>query len=94
MPLPPVDREHNRELIAGRLRWPDGTLDACRQLEAGHPGWYAWWSRNPWRRDGQVPPGPAYGAASADAHCGEPSLYAATPGALAPLIAEAARRDW
>lgn len=91
MPLPPAVQERNRKLIAARLGWPDGALDACRQLEAARPGWYAWWSRNPWRRDGKVPPGPAFGAARVDAHGGEPSLYAATPDALAVLVTAGSR---
>ena len=86
-PLPPVDPERNRELLAERLGWPDGAVDACRQVEAGHPGWHVWWSQNPWRRDGGVPAGPAYGATHADWHRGEPSLYATAPDGLASLIA-------
>jgi len=90
-PLPPVDPERNRELLAGRLGWPDGALDACRHVETGHPGWHVWWSRNPWRRDGQAPPGPAYCAARKDARWNDRSLYAPTPEDLALLIAAEGR---
>lgn len=37
-------RERNRELLAQRLNWPPGALDACRAIEREFPGWYAWWS--------------------------------------------------
>ena len=94
LPLPPVDLERNRELLAARLGWPDGALGACRQVEAQHPGWHVWWTRHPWRRDGHAPSLPAYGAARVEPHCGDQNVYAVTPDALAPLIAEAARQDY
>lgn len=43
--LPPVDPERNRRLIAERLGWPDGALEAVVQLEQAHPEWNIWWTR-------------------------------------------------
>jgi hypothetical protein len=85
--LPPEVQERNRELVAERLGWPDGAIEACRKVEAAHPGWYSWWSPNPW------PPrdGPAYGAARINARWNDPTLYADTPEELAELI-EAAQK--
>lgn len=42
-PLPPVDRARNRQLIAERLDWPDGALDACIAIENDHPQWAVYW---------------------------------------------------
>lgn len=33
----------NQPLLAERLRWPDGALEACTRLMNGHPGWYVVW---------------------------------------------------
>ena len=86
--LPPEVQERNRELVAERLGWPDGALEACRKVEAVHSGWYCWWSPTPW------PPRdrPAYGAARVNAHWNVPPLYAETPDDLAMLI-DAADKD-
>jgi hypothetical protein len=35
--------ERNRRLIAQRLNWPPGALDAVRAIEAACPGWAASW---------------------------------------------------
>ncbi|MFB4314362.1 hypothetical protein [Actinomadura sp. 21ATH] len=43
MSLPPVAPERNREILAERLGWPDGALEACRELEQRHPGWSLWY---------------------------------------------------
>lgn len=82
MDLP--DPERNREILAERGSWPPGALDACRDLERRHPGWHAWWTDHPWRRDRDVPDGPAYGAAHVTGMAD--SLYAVTPEELSRLI--------
>jgi hypothetical protein len=33
----------NRAILAERLRWPDGALQACADLEDAHPGWHVSW---------------------------------------------------
>lgn len=81
---PRIDPEHNREILAERSCWPPGALDNCRDLERRHPGWHAWWTDHPWRRDGNVPDRPAYGAAHVAGVAD--SLYAASPDELAGLI--------
>lgn len=56
--LPPVDPARNVELIAQRLGWPDGAVQACAALEAEFPRWMVFWSK------GGLPvsPEPAYRA--------------------------------
>lgn len=44
-PLPPGDRRRNEELVAERLHWPDGALEACRAIERDYPEWLAYWTR-------------------------------------------------
>lgn len=44
MSLPPVDPELNRQLIAERLGWPTGALEACLALEAAYPRWIVHWT--------------------------------------------------
>jgi len=58
MSLPPVDPEKNRALIAERLGWPDGALEACRKLEAEFPAWMVFWTKGGLPRD----PNPGYRA--------------------------------
>lgn len=45
--LSPETIRQNRRLIAERLHWPDGALEACEQLESEHPGFeVAWFGEN------------------------------------------------
>jgi hypothetical protein len=44
-PIQPEVIERNRELIAERLGWPAGALEAVRQLEAQHPGYSVFWGK-------------------------------------------------
>ncbi len=41
-PPGPELAERNRELIAERLKWPEGALEACRDLEDRSPPWHCW----------------------------------------------------
>jgi hypothetical protein len=36
-------QRHNRRVLAERLRWPDGTLETCEELEQEHPAWHVFW---------------------------------------------------
>jgi hypothetical protein len=48
----------NRQLIAERLGWPDGALDACTALEADYPDWAVFWTdRRPADEPGYREPG-------------------------------------
>lgn len=38
-------RHHNRRVLAERLHWPDGVLEACARVEVEHPGWVVFWMR-------------------------------------------------
>ena len=90
-PVPPsgAASERNREIVAERLGWPGGALEACRKIEAGAPGWYCWWTSTPYPDPGFQP---AYGAALIrHSPLGNPPIYARTPAELAELIGPAAR---
>lgn len=88
------DEEQAREIVAERLGWPPGAVEACRAVEEKHPTWYCWWTPGPWPRRG----GPAYGAARIHRRVGDANLYADTPSELSELIAktteEEARNSW
>ncbi|GGL21584.1 hypothetical protein [Mangrovihabitans endophyticus] len=46
-PLPAPGPElgrRNRRLIAERLHWPDGALEACERIDRCHPGWMSTWA--------------------------------------------------
>jgi len=43
-PLPPVDPERNRELMAERMGWPTEALEVCRRLEKAFPRWMVFWA--------------------------------------------------
>jgi hypothetical protein len=38
-------RRSNQRILAERLAWPDGAVQACQELEDRHPGWYVTWLR-------------------------------------------------
>ena len=88
---PPGMAEHNRDIVAERLGWPDEAVEACRETEAGAPGWHCWWTPSPWPDPGFAP---AYGAAQIERRpLTAPNLHARSPDELAELIkAEDARR--
>lgn len=43
-PLPPVDPELNREVMAERMGWPAEALEVCRRLENDFPRWMVFWA--------------------------------------------------
>lgn len=36
---------NNRQILADRLHWPDGALQACERIERDHPDWSISWLR-------------------------------------------------
>jgi hypothetical protein len=86
MPTPPaprwpsdhVLRAQNKVLLADRLRWPEGALQACQELERRHPGWHVSWLGE--RIDGRRPAG--FHASLEGWH--KVHLYAATVDRLEP----------
>jgi len=36
-------KRNNQRIIAEALRWPEGALQACADLEDRHPGWHVSW---------------------------------------------------
>lgn len=43
MPIGPELRQHNLLLLAERLKWPDGAVEVCQEIEAEFPGWLTHW---------------------------------------------------
>lgn len=71
----------NRRLIAERLGWPTGAVEACEWIEAAAPGWHAAWSHG----DGQEWDRPGYYAERRDWHRLDPGprwVYGETPDEL------------
>jgi hypothetical protein len=73
-------REKNLPLLAERLNWPAGALEAVQAVEAEFPRYLAWWSPGGWCGD----PG-FYAIRPGDR---ARTLYAANPGKLTVLIAD------
>jgi hypothetical protein len=87
-PLPPIDVERNRELIAERLGWPEGAVEVCREVEARWPDWRVHYD------NGRVPggPGPGYVASLEQSQVWRgyrPKVSAAHPEELETLIRDA-----
>jgi hypothetical protein len=87
-PIEPEVKERNRELIAERLGWPEGALEAVRQLEGQHPGYSVFWGEG---RVSDPRPG-FYAMRDGDSHW-RPTFYGATAVDLSiALAADAAQR--
>ncbi len=74
--------ERNREIIAERLGYPEGTVEAERLVEAECPEYFCWYSKG--GMAGQ--PGPHYGARLRHARYCDPDYYADSPEALIAKI--------
>lgn len=79
----------NRRVMAARLDWPDGAVEACEQIDADHPGWSA-----DYRHAYREWPAGFYAAHDNHSHL-EPNLYGATPDELrAAIRAHRCRANW
>jgi hypothetical protein len=87
-----VDPELNLRLIAERLGWPDGALEACTAIAAAHPAWTSvYWGVGPVGR----PPQPGYRATLRmhdERGHREVELYAQDPAELAERMADVDRQ--
>lgn len=36
--------QRNRRILAERLGWPDGAVEACESVDDEHPGWHTTWA--------------------------------------------------
>jgi len=70
-PLDKATQEANRELIALRLKWPEGALDAVRELEARFPGYNVFWGTGR-----PADPKPGFYAIRIDDYGRGPTLFA------------------
>jgi hypothetical protein len=79
--------ERNREIIAERLGWPEGALEAVRKLETDHEGYVAYWST--WGSEGEG----FYGLRQSDRLIPRPIVhYGKTPDDLSSVLAKDAGR--
>jgi len=78
-------RHHNNRIMAERLNWPDGVLDACHNLEDRHPGWSVGWLGENTIKGFERPAG--YIATRAGLHPAE--VFAATEAGVEELIKDA-----
>lgn len=90
-PQPSAMAERNREVLAERLGWPDGAVEATRQIERDFPGWVAWWSGRENKAKGFESP-VGYSATyehRAGGLVNRTTVYGVTPEELAARIREA-----
>jgi hypothetical protein len=81
----------NRAILAERLRWPDGALQACADLEDAHPGWHVSWLAENITPGFERPAG-FHASYSHERHRGE--AFAATAGELESLLIEVPEHDY
>jgi hypothetical protein len=82
-PGPELARK-NRRLIASRLGWPDGAVEACEAIDADNPRWHTSYRHADERR--KQPAG--FYALHGDSTAYEPVPYGATPDELRKAIAD------
>jgi len=73
-------RAKNLPILAERLNWPPGALEAVQAIEGEFPKYLAWWSSGGWCGD------PGFYAIRSGSR--SRALYAADPEKLAVLIAD------
>ena len=44
-PIGPELAHRNRRILAERLHWPDGAIQACEQIESESPAWRTTWAQ-------------------------------------------------
>lgn len=79
-PVGPELASRNRRILAERLRWPAGALEACEAIAADWPRWNAYYSHG-------VGQDPGYYATHNDHYHLEPAMYGVDPAALVEAIA-------
>lgn len=80
----------NQAVLAERLRWPVGALEACRRLEDEYPGWrVSWLSEN--NRPGFERPAGFWAELDGMHHA---RVFATTPRELARRMGEVPPHDW
>lgn len=84
--LPPGDdlAWRNRRIIAERMHWPDGALEACETIERQYPAWYPNWRPANTIKGFEAPAG--YYAVRRDRRRDERPAYGADPAALLAAI--------
>ena len=88
-PLPPVGPElawRNRQVLAQRLGWPAGALEACEAIELQHPDWHPSYCQANTTPGFESPAG--FYATRRHARRGEPRAYGADAVALRQAIQE------
>jgi hypothetical protein len=83
-PIGPDLLRHNRRVMAERIGWPDGALEACDKLEAAYPDWIVGWQRESTITGFARPAG--FYASRWSRRYNEPSAYGEDPLDLAVAI--------
>lgn len=75
---------HNRRIIASRIGWPDGAVEACDKLQDAYPDWIPGWQPASTIPGFEHPAG--YFASRHSRRHDEPPAYGADPLELAAAI--------
>ncbi len=76
-PVGPALAVHNRRILAGRLGWPAGAVEACERFDATRPRWLTMW------RDGARP---GFYSRRTGHDDREPAAYGATLDELSEVV--------
>lgn len=87
-------KRHNQRLLAERLDWPDGAVQACAELEDRHPGWHVSWIPENTTPGWEHPAG-FHASHRTGAHVNKKiEAFAATTAELEPLLVEVPDHDF
>lgn len=84
IPPGPELLRHNRRVMAERIGWPDGAVEACDKLQDAYPGWNPGWQPESTIRGFEHPAG--YFASRLGRRYNEPVAYGSDPDELASVI--------
>lgn len=85
-PTGPELADKNRRVLAERLHWPAGAVEACEQIETEAPGWAVTWAKGgdlTWTRPGYYAQPTHWPRAGM-----RPFAYGATPAELRAAISD------
>lgn len=85
-PFTPELLAHNRRVMAKRMHWPEGALEACDKIAERFPGWIPGYDHGGKVGHHEWPAG--YYASQPSPRHGEPQAYGTTAEALTAAIAE------
>jgi hypothetical protein len=87
-------RRKNRPILAERLHWPDGAVQACADLEERHPGWRVWWLGENSSPGWELPAGFSASYETRGHATTELKAFVPTAEELEPLLVEVPEHDY